>query len=123
MTISVIDTTKPETKEPSVTYFGQDRHDVFRERNGDTERLPLEPSLKLADHSPTGYSWGGLGSGCAQLALALLLDATGDKDKALAYYQYFKQEYVAGFEREWTLAQSVILEWMDLMECTQGVGS
>lgn len=29
-------------------------------------------------HSPTGFSWGGAGSGCAELARAMLLDALGE---------------------------------------------
>lgn len=35
--------------------------------------LSLERSLKVFNHSPSGFSWGYGGSGPAQLALAILL--------------------------------------------------
>ena len=35
---------------------------------------PLRPRQDLYNHSPDGFSWGYHGSGCAQLALALLAD-------------------------------------------------
>jgi hypothetical protein len=50
--------------------------------------LPLR--LDLDNHSPTGFAWGYGGSGPAQLALALLADATGDDDLALVLHQRFK---------------------------------
>ncbi len=53
-------------------------------------RLTPERSLELANHSPSGFEVGHCGSGPAQLALALLLDYTGDEDVALAHYTAFK---------------------------------
>ena len=50
----------------------------------DGKRRQLEPRLDLRNHSPTGFSWGYLGSGCAQLALALLVDVLGDKGRVRA---------------------------------------
>lgn len=41
------------------------------------EPLHAGPSQKLWNHSPTGFEWGYGGSGPAQLALAILLDALG----------------------------------------------
>lgn len=61
--------------------------------------LPLTPSLKVRNHSPTGFSWGYGGSGPAQLALAILLDYCG-KTKALRYYQDFKWRTVARWPQE-----------------------
>ena len=103
---------------PEIEYSGRNGHKVFRRvwPDGIAERLPLEPSLKLADHSPTGFSWGYGGSGPAQLALALLLDITSDPDKALSYYQEFKWSIVAGWGSTWTIFRSVILNWLKLME-------
>ena len=57
--------------------------------------LPLTPSLLLANHSPDGFGWGYGGSGPAQLALALLLDCTGDADTALRWSMSFKWATVA----------------------------
>ena len=45
----------------------------------DGSPLELAPSLAVWRHSPTGFEWGFSGSGPAQLALALLLDHSGDR--------------------------------------------
>lgn len=55
-------------------------------------------SLRVRNHSPTGFNWGYTGSGAAQLALGLLLDFTGDAELAQRLYQKFKEDYVA----KWT---------------------
>jgi hypothetical protein len=67
--------------------------------------LPLQSSLRLHNHSPSGFSWGYHGSGPAQLALALLLDYTGDSRRALRLYQEFKRRVVAAWpgDGDWTL--------------------
>jgi hypothetical protein len=69
----------------------------------------LEPRLELHNHSPTGFAWGYGGSGPAQLALALLADALGDDERALALYQDFKWRCVSRFAREWRIRQSRIV--------------
>lgn len=51
--------------------------------------LTPERSLKLRNHSPTGFNWGYDGSGPAQLALAVMLELF-DKETALKHYQDFK---------------------------------
>jgi hypothetical protein len=63
--------------------------------------VPLEASLKVRNHSPTGFCWGYHGSGPAQAALAILLFHTSkylplhSRHIALAYYQAFKEEFIA----------------------------
>lgn len=66
---------------------------------------PLPPRLDLRRHSPTGLSWGYQGSGCAQLALALISDALGGPDsandrRAVLVYQRFKEVAVATKNRD-----------------------
>jgi hypothetical protein len=56
---------------------------------------PLNPRFDLRRHSPDGFEWGYYGSGPAQLALALLCDATGDDAVAQQQYQPFKVAVVA----------------------------
>lgn len=56
--------------------------------------IPLEPSLKVYNHSPTGFAWGYSGSGPAQLALAILLTFASE-DKAIMGYQRFKKRVIA----------------------------
>lgn len=58
----------------------------------DGECLDPKPSQKYRNHSPDGFSWGYCGSGCAQLALAIMLELTGKSDG----YQNFKFKFIAG---------------------------
>lgn len=77
--------------------------------------LPPERSLKLRNHSPGGFAWGYHGSGPAQLALALLLDALpGNSDKlADRLYQKFKQNFVSRWpETGWEITQQEISDWV-----------
>ncbi len=71
------------------------------------------PSQKLWNHSPTGFSWGYGGSGPAQLALAILLDVTGDEGLAARNYQYFKWKYVAGWGDTWEITAEQVLGWLN----------
>lgn len=59
------------------------------------ELIDLDESLKVRSHSPTGFSWGYAGSGCAQLALAVCLKLLGVKEKALQNYQKFKMDVIS----------------------------
>ena len=56
------------------------------------ERLPAR--FDLANHSPSGFDWGHLGGGPAQLALAILADHLNDDDEALRLYQQFKNQVI-----------------------------
>ena len=72
--------------------------------------LPLR--LDLSNHSPTGFEWGYNGSGPAQLALAMLADYLGNDDEALALYQDFKREVIAGLGDEWAISRELIEWWL-----------
>ena len=77
----------------------------------DGRELPMRHELR--NHSPDGAEWGYGGSGPAQLALALLADATGDDELAQGQYQRFKREVVAGFERDcFLITQAEIRCWI-----------
>lgn len=58
----------------------------------DGKLLNPKPSQKVHNHSPDGFNWGYCGSGCAQLALAVVLKVTGKPDG----YQDFKEKVIAG---------------------------
>jgi len=77
----------------------------------DDDILSPKPSQKLYNYSD-GFNWGYGGSGPAQLALALLLDVTGDKDIALGNHQQFKWAIVAKFEDEWQITTKEIKAWL-----------
>lgn len=75
------------------------------------EVLSPERSQKLWNHSPDGFQWSYSGSGPAQLALALLLDAGMDNHKAVRLHQAFKMKFVAQWGEQWQMSRDEILEW------------
>ena len=103
-----LEQTRPNQKQ-DVVYVGYRRLGrAVVEKQPGQEQVTPEQSLELANHSPSGFSWGYSGSGPAQLALALLLDYTGDEDVALAHYTAFKNRVVSQLdcshpERYWRL--------------------
>jgi hypothetical protein len=69
----------------------------------------LNPRFDLWNHSPTGFEWGYVGSGPAQLALAILADHFFDEEQALNLYQRFKCAVIAELpHRGWTLTSDQI---------------
>ena len=114
-----IEQTRP-TGDRDVVYVGyRHRGDAIVEKGPDQERLTPERSLELVNHSPSGFEWGYGGSGPAQLALALLLDYTGDEAVALDHYQEFKTEVVSqldctGSDEYWRLTASEIDAALDV---------
>lgn len=74
--------------------------------------LPLEPSLKLYNHSPDGFQWGYQGSGPAQLALAILLDLTEDPDLSVRLHQEFKRHFIATSGNKLLITGPEIEAWL-----------
>lgn len=74
---------------------------------------PLSPRYDLRNHSPDGFQWGYCGSGPAQLALAILADATDD-ETALRLYQLFKVQRVAAIPQQsrWQLSRADVIAWV-----------
>jgi len=60
----------------------------------DEVELSPQRSQKVYNHSPDGFSHGYLGSGCAQLALAIMLELYPERI-ALQKYQRFKFDTIA----------------------------
>jgi len=77
----------------------------------------LDPatSRELRDHS-TDFEWGYPGSGPAQLALALIYDATGDRELSLHYHQPFKEAFVQRWGNSWQIHASEIIRWVSLKD-------
>lgn len=63
----------------------------------DGRELDPARSLKVWNHSPGGFAWGYMGSGPAQLALALLLEAGLSEKEAVRLHQSFKKRFVAAW--------------------------
>ncbi|KKM04090.1 hypothetical protein LCGC14_1767730 [marine sediment metagenome] len=91
--------------------------------NGKPTVLDLGPSLLLANHSPTGFEWGYLGSGCAQLSLAILLHATGDPFDALHYYQRFKRDFVSMWGERWSITEEEVKTWLATKRLEEEAGA
>ncbi len=105
-TCSEVVVTRTETVRPMP---GIQHSDVVKE-------LTPDRSLKLFNHSPTGFNWGYGGSGPAQLALAILLDYTNDSDKAIMFYQRFKTFVVAGWGDNWSITCVELDGWLRKFE-------
>lgn len=58
------------------------------------KKLDPKEGQEIYNHSPDGFSWGYLGSGCAQSALSICLELY-DEGFALRHYQRFKEMFVA----------------------------
>lgn len=109
--ISTATNRQPTTISTDVIYTGKrTRTGVSVKANG--EKLSPRQSLKIVNHSPSGFEWGYCGSGPSQLALALLLDATGDQSQALNFYQQFKADHVSSWGDVWEISRAKILEWI-----------
>lgn len=76
--------------------------------DGTLRQLPLR--LDLRDHSPTGFEWGYVGSAPAQLALAMIAEATKSDDLAIATYHQFKEQVLAVIPRydSWSMTYDEI---------------
>ena len=77
--------------------------------------LKPEGSQKVINHSPDGFEWGYGGSGPAQLALAILLKAT-TKEKAVRYYQDFKNEFIVGLPNDDFELEVDVKGWLEKQE-------
>jgi len=92
------------------TLVEQDKVDV------EAYELPLEPSLKLFNHSPDGFQWGYRGSGCAQLALAILMDLTEDPRLSVRLHQDFKDHFIARAGKQLVITEPDIRTWLEKWE-------
>jgi hypothetical protein len=103
-----------------VWYEGERESAVWKRVKDDKGEyeVPLTPfrSQQLRNHGD--FNWGYLGSGPAQLALAILLDATGDPELALQHYQEFKFQVVANFKDQWSMSWEEIADWLEWQEAT-----
>ena len=104
-------------KPPETIYRGErlyDRQVIVGARvtvNG--RELSILPSQKLRDMAGR-FEWGYRGAGPSQLALALILDATGSPALALAAYQYLRYWFGALCVRgdAWQLTAGDIQQWL-----------
>ena len=78
-----------------------------------------QPLHHLVYHSPTGFAWGYMGSGPADLAASLLADHLGLSERPPpGFYQRFKQDVIAvlPIDEDWELTSAEIGKWIRGME-------
>ena len=78
----------------------------------DGRRLSPTRSLRVYNHSPTGFNWGYGGSGPAQLALALLLHAKVPTREAISLHQRFKWEVISPLPQDDFAIECDIAAWV-----------
>jgi len=72
--------------------------------------VPLDPSTGVKEFTRNGFEWSYEGPEPRQLALALLVDHLGDKEKAKAAVEPFMKAVVANFGNEWEMSSADIAE-------------
>jgi len=79
----------------------------------DAEQYKLDPRTDLRNLSPTGFAWSYGGSGPAQLALAILADASGDDELAVLHHSMFKREKIHTLPAgPWEMTSAGVREWL-----------
>ncbi len=113
-----------EARHPSRIYSGmiQSGNYVVRVLDSslpedDTNPRPLAPeeSRHVKDHSDT-FRWGESKPGTLQLAIALLLDVSGEASTALRWYPRFSETYVRRLPATWTVPELDIALWIHCFE-------
>lgn len=74
-----------------------------------------QPLKHRVRHSPTGFEWGYLGSGPADLALSILWDFMGHEPTRVDYMN-FKDQFVAKWPDNWEITGYGIQYWLDTFE-------
>ena len=107
--------------------YGSNNFVLFKKDGGEWERLDW--CLNWVNHSPTGLNWGYYGSGCAQLAFAILHHFiknkygfySGEDSARLTrrVYQEFKNDFVAKMKDKWELDGDEIEKWIDNLPTDQ----
>ena len=69
---------------------------------------PLDPRFDIRRFSGTGFEWTYEGASPRQLALAILYDHLGDKDRAIDLSEPFMRRVIADLDNDWTLTEEEI---------------
>ena len=87
----------------------------FASRGISVNGKPLSPRASQAvwNHSPDGFNWGYGGSGPAQLALAILLEAGLRREEAVRLHQDFKWDFVARWPSTDLRVEVDLQRWLD----------
>jgi hypothetical protein len=69
---------------------------------------PLDERYDIKQFSKYGFEWTYEGPNPQQLALAILADHFGDKDRALRLSEPFMRKVIANLDNDWTLTGAEI---------------
>jgi hypothetical protein len=69
---------------------------------------PLDAHYEVKRFTKYGFEWTYEGESPQQLALAILFDHLGDKDRAIRLSESFMKKIVANFDNDWTLRSDEI---------------
>jgi hypothetical protein len=64
---------------------------------------PLPPQYEIKQFTKRGFEWTYDGTSPQQLALAILFDHTGDRERAVALSEPFMKDVVANLDNDWRL--------------------
>lgn len=101
-----------------------DTHTYYWTQGEHPMELPL--LLNYCNHSPTGFEWGYVGSGPAQLAwvvtyMTLMIETEVSREFARAtadlYHQGIHHQIIAGLPTDgWQISGKTILDWLHKQE-------
>lgn len=80
---------------------------ITREVTVNGDQLDPKKSQRIMNHSPDGFSWGYNGSGPAQLALALTLEAAHIMNVPFGQVKKYYQEIKSKFVSKWPIDEAV----------------
>ena len=69
---------------------------------------PLSPHYEVKRFTVWGFEWSYEGASPQQLALAILFDRTGDRDRAIRLSEPFMRKVVANLDNDWDLTDAAI---------------
>jgi hypothetical protein len=82
----------------------------------DGRPLDPEPSMRVRRYTRGGFDWGFAGGGPAQLALAILLDVTGDPAAAERNRADFQRQFVVGWGERWEVTARQVRDWLAMSD-------
>jgi Family of unknown function (DUF6166) len=69
---------------------------------------PLNEHYEIKQYTKWGFEWTYEGASPQQLALAILYDHLGDKDRAIGLSEPFMKRVIADLDNDWTLTEEEI---------------
>jgi hypothetical protein len=69
---------------------------------------PLNEHYEVKRFTAFGFEWTYEGASPQQLALAILFDYLGDKDRAIRLAELFMKEVIADLDNDWTMTSDQI---------------